>query len=72
MDIDAYERELEEEARHEVAHRVAGGKGVLPIERKNEQAEKRLAEEITERARHGEHFHSSLHPDEPKADPRQQ
>jgi len=57
------EFELEEEARRDVVHRVAEGRSHLPVERRNEQAEKRVVDEITERAQHGVHFPSSLHPE---------
>lgn len=53
---------LEEEARESVAARLAGGKGVLPTERRNEQVERRVSAGITERAREGEHFPPSLPP----------
>jgi hypothetical protein len=51
---------LEEDARHTMTKHLAQGKGMLPQERHNEQAEKRLTEELTARARAGEHFPSSL------------
>ena len=54
------EEVLEHEARRTFAHRYAGGKGLVPIERRNEPAEHLLSEEMTERARSGERFPSSL------------
>jgi hypothetical protein len=60
MDTVVFEQNLVEEARSVTAHRLAEGKGLLPAERRNEQAEKILVEQMTERARSGEHFPSSL------------
>ncbi|HEX8917904.1 MAG TPA: hypothetical protein VF898_05350 [Chloroflexota bacterium] len=57
------ELEIEEEARKDMVHRVAEGKAHLPAERRNEQAEKRVVEEIMERVHNGTHFASSLHPE---------
>lgn len=54
------EEALEQEARRTSAHRYAAGKGTVLIERRNEPAEKLLSEEMTERARAGERFPSSL------------
>lgn len=63
MEIDMNQQSLEKAARKEVVHRFAEGKGVLPNARRNEQAEKVLVEQLTERARSGEHFPSSSPPD---------
>jgi hypothetical protein len=62
MTTHMYEPAIEEEARRSAAHRLAEGKGLVPTERRNEQAEKYLARQMMERARSGEHFPSSLHP----------
>jgi hypothetical protein len=59
-DTEVYELQLEQEARKSMAHRLAEGKGTVPIERRNESAEKLLSEQMTERAKAGEHFPSSL------------
>lgn len=61
MAVDVQGQEIQQEALKEVARRLAEGKGVLLTERRNEQEEKLLTEEMTERARAGEHFPSSLH-----------
>lgn len=63
MDTGVYEHSLEEEARKSAAHRLAEGKGHLPIEQRNEPAERALVDQLTERAQSGEHFPSSLHPE---------
>lgn len=49
-----------EDARESAAERLARGKGKLLTDRHTEQAEQRLARELAERARAGEHFPSSL------------
>jgi hypothetical protein len=60
-DLRVYEQCLEAEARKGVAHRLDEGRGVAPIARRNESAEKLLCDQMTQRARAGEHFPSSLH-----------
>jgi hypothetical protein len=60
-DGDVYGQSFEDEARQSTAHRLAAGKGVVPVERRNESAEKVLSDQMTKRARAGEHFPSSLH-----------
>ena len=56
---DLYEQSLEDEARKGAAHRLAAGRGIVPVERRNEAAEERLSDEMTRRAMAGEHFPAS-------------
>lgn len=59
-DVDVYGQTLERDARQTMAHRLTEGRGTVPIERRNESAEKILVEQMRRRARAGERFASSL------------
>lgn len=60
-DLKVYEQSLGTEARKSVAHRLEEGRSVALVTRRNESAEKLLSDQMTQRARAGEHFPSSLH-----------